>query len=55
MRAFGIPEITIMAIQHYSLIGFAYVEVNGKKGLLITVKTGGPHLKYSLSTRNRTT
>jgi hypothetical protein len=31
MRAFGIPEITIMAIQHYSLIGFAYVEVNGKK------------------------
>ena len=40
MRAFGIPEITIMAIQHYSLIGFAYVEVNGKKGLLITVRTG---------------
>jgi hypothetical protein len=40
MRAFGIPEITIMAIQHYSLIGFAYVEVNGKKGLLITVNTG---------------
>jgi hypothetical protein len=40
LRAFGVPEIMIMAIQHYSLTGFAYVEVNGKKGLLITVKTG---------------
>jgi hypothetical protein len=30
----------IMAIQHYFLTGFAYVEVNGEKGLLITVKTG---------------
>jgi hypothetical protein len=29
-----------MAIQHYSLIGYAYVEVNGRKGLLITVRTG---------------
>ena len=29
-----------MAIQHYSLIGYAYVEVNGKKGLLITIRTG---------------
>ncbi len=40
LRAFGIPQITIMAIQHYFLSGFAYVEVNGKKGLLITVRTG---------------
>jgi retron-type reverse transcriptase len=40
LRAFGVPEIMIMAIQHNSLTGFAYVEVNGKKGLLITVKTG---------------
>ncbi len=38
--AFGVPEITIMAIQCFSLIGFAYVEVNGKKGVLITVRTG---------------
>jgi len=29
-----------MAIQHCSLIGFAYVEVNGKKGIIITVRTG---------------
>jgi hypothetical protein len=29
-----------MAILHYFLTGFAYVEVNGKKGLLITVRTG---------------
>ena len=40
LRAFGIPEIIVMAIQYYSLIGYAYVEVNGKKGLLITVRTG---------------
>jgi hypothetical protein len=40
LRAFGVPEITIMAIQFFSLIGFAYVEVNGKKGVLITVGTG---------------
>ncbi len=32
LRAFGVPEITIMAIQFFSLIGFAYVEVNEKKG-----------------------
>jgi hypothetical protein len=31
LRAFGVPEITILAIQFFSLIGFAYVEVNGKK------------------------
>jgi hypothetical protein len=29
----------IMAIQHYTLMGFAYVEVNGRKGILITIKT----------------
>jgi hypothetical protein len=40
LRAFGVPEITITAIQCFSLIGFAYVEVNGKKGVLITVRTG---------------
>jgi hypothetical protein len=32
LRAFGVPEIIVMAIQHYSLIGYAYVEVNGKMG-----------------------
>ncbi len=32
MRAFEILEIIIMAIQHYSLIGLAYVQVNGKNG-----------------------
>jgi hypothetical protein len=40
--AFGVPEIMIiMAIQYYTLVGFACVEVNGRKGLLITIKTGG--------------
>ncbi len=29
-----------MAIQHYTLVGFAYVEVNGCAGILITIKTG---------------
>jgi hypothetical protein len=40
LHAFGVPEITIMAIQFFSLIGFAYIELNGKKGILITVRTG---------------
>jgi hypothetical protein len=40
LRAFGVPEIMIMAIQHYTLVGYAYVEVNGRPGILITIKTG---------------
>jgi hypothetical protein len=40
LRAFGVPEIMIMAIQHYMLVGYAYVEVNGRAGILITIKTG---------------
>ncbi len=35
LRAFEVPEITIMAIKFFSLIGFAYVEVNGKKEFLL--------------------
>jgi hypothetical protein len=30
LRAFGVPEIMIMETQHYTLVGFAYVEVNGR-------------------------
>jgi hypothetical protein len=30
----------IRAIQHYTLVGFAYVAVNGRAGILITIKTG---------------
>ncbi len=30
----------IMAITHYTLVGFAYVKVNGRVGILITIKTG---------------
>ena len=40
LRAFGVPEIMIQAIKHYTLVGYAYVEVNGRRGLLITIKTG---------------
>jgi hypothetical protein len=40
LRAFGVPEIMIMAIQHYTLVGYAFVEVNGRSGILITIKTG---------------
>ncbi len=40
LRAFGIPELLIQALQNYVLVGMARVEVNGKKGILITVKTG---------------
>ena len=40
LRAFGVPEITISALQRFTLVGYAYVEVNGRKGLVITIKTG---------------
>ncbi len=39
--AFGAPEIMIMAIQHpYTLVGFAYIEVNGRAVSLLSSKTG---------------
>ncbi len=37
-RVFGVPEI--MAIQHCTLVGFLYVEVNGSASILITITTG---------------
>jgi hypothetical protein len=33
LQAFGVPEIMIMAILHYMLVGFANVEVNGRLDL----------------------
>jgi hypothetical protein len=40
LRAFGVPEIMVQAISQYTLVGYAYVEVNGWRGILITIKTG---------------
>ncbi len=40
VRAFGVPEIMIMTIQHYTLVSFAYVKVNERAGILVTIKTG---------------
>jgi hypothetical protein len=40
LRAFGVPELLIQALCHYTLVGYAQVEVNGRKGILITIKTG---------------
>jgi hypothetical protein len=40
LRAFGVPEIMVQAIRQYTLVGYAYVEVNGRRGILITIKTG---------------
>jgi hypothetical protein len=40
LRAFGVPEIMVQAISQYTLVGYAYVEVNGRRGILITIKTG---------------
>jgi hypothetical protein len=36
----GVPEKKISALQRFALVGYAYVEVNGRKGLVITIKTG---------------
>jgi hypothetical protein len=30
-----------MTIQHYIVVGFAYMEVKSMAGILITIKTGG--------------
>jgi hypothetical protein len=40
LRAFGVPELLIQALRNYVLVGMARVEVNGRKGILITVRTG---------------
>ena len=40
LRQFGFPEMFVTAIQDYVLTGTAYVEVNGRAGMLITIKTG---------------
>jgi hypothetical protein len=40
LRAFGIPELLIQALQNYVLVGKARVEVTGRKGILIMVRTG---------------
>jgi hypothetical protein len=40
LRAFGIPELLIQALRNYVLVGMARVEVNRRKGILITVRTG---------------
>jgi hypothetical protein len=40
LRAFGIPELLIQAFRQYTLVGYAKVEVNGRRGILITIKTG---------------
>jgi len=40
LRAFGVPEIMVQALRQYTLVGFARVEVNGRKGILITIRTG---------------
>jgi hypothetical protein len=40
LRVFGVPEMMIMAIQHYTFVGFSYIEVTGRAGIVITIKTG---------------
>jgi hypothetical protein len=40
LKTFGLLEIKLMTIQHYVLVRFSCVEVNGQKGILITIKTG---------------
>ncbi len=40
LRALGVPELLIQSLKHYTLVGYAKVEVNGQRGILITIKTG---------------
>jgi hypothetical protein len=38
LRAFGVRELLLQALRKYTLVGYAKVEVNGRKGILITIK-----------------
>jgi len=40
LREFEIPEILIMAIQKYTLVGYVQIEVNGKMGKMFVIKIG---------------
>ena len=40
LTAFGIPQIAVKAITNLALIGYAQVEVNGRKGILFVIKVG---------------
>jgi hypothetical protein len=40
LHVVGVPKIMIMATERYMLVSFEYVEVNGRAGILITIKTG---------------
>jgi len=40
LREFGIPEIIIMAIRHFSLIGYAQVEINGRLSTAFVIRIG---------------
>jgi hypothetical protein len=40
LRAFGVRELLIQALRKYTLISYAKDEVNGRRGILITIKTG---------------
>jgi len=40
LREFGIPEIMIMAIQKYTLVGYVQIEVNGRMGRMFVIKIG---------------
>jgi hypothetical protein len=40
LRALGVPETIVHAVKRLALVGFAMVEVNGRKGILFTIRTG---------------
>jgi hypothetical protein len=40
LHAYAVPKIMTMAMQHYTLVGFASVEVNGGAYFVITIKIG---------------
>jgi hypothetical protein len=40
LRAFGVPKLLIQALRQYTPVGYAKVEDNGRRGILITIETG---------------
>ena len=37
LQAFGLPETIVQALRQSPLVGFARVEINGRKGILMTI------------------
>ena len=48
LQAFGLPETIVQALRQSPLVGFARVEINGRKGILMNIPIGSGQGWHSL-------